>query len=208
MSNCILCGRFLRKAELSDLSDPPKLTTLYSLSRKILYRNDQLLKSRIVHIECAKRVLALGDGWHKISFYSPPSRPREPTRTIGVLNGKLYWDDFWHVQQHKCTNPECEHGPLLTPWVINILMGITPAEREPIGAETRRLVLDRYEQRCARCHKRRPLELHHRRPVVHGGTNDPNNLVALCHPCHKQHSGEFTENIRPDLKTIFLNSEH
>lgn len=124
-----------------------------------------------------------------------------------MLNGKLYSDDFEHIGNHNCGNPECGGGPLLTTGMINMLMGITPAERQPINGETRRAVLERYEHRRARCHKRRPLELHHRLPVVHGGTNDAHNLVPLCHPCHARHSEEFTENIWPDLKSIFLSSE-
>ena len=28
------------------------------------------------------------------------------------------------------------------------------------------------------------LEVHHVTPKRHGGTDDPTNLVSLCHPCH------------------------
>ena len=207
MSHCILCARFLRQWELPGISQPPQSIELYSLKRKIFNRIDYPLHSCLVHIVCAGKVLALGNGWHRVSVYSPPSRPTKPKRTMGVLNGKLYWDDFWHDRNHNCGNPECEGGPLLTAGVVNMLLGITPAERQSINAETRQLVQERHEYRCGRCHKRRPLEMHHRRPVIHGGTNDPDNLVALCHPCHARHSGEFTESIWPDLQSIFLNSE-
>jgi HNH endonuclease len=208
MRNCILCGRRFRKWELPGISQPSQSIALYSLRRKILNRTDHPLKTCLVHIACAGKVLAFGNGWYRVPVYSPPSRPRKPKRTMGVLNGKLYQDDFQYIHSQHCRDPECPGaGPWLTPGMINRLMGITPAERQSISLETRQLILERYEYRCARCHKRRPLEMHHRRPVIHGGTNDPDNLVALCHPCHVQHSGEFEESIWPDLQSIFLNSE-
>ena len=207
MPNCILCGRFLRKCELPDTVHPAHSINLYSLKRKILYRGDHPLRTRVVHAQCAGHVLALGNGWHRVPVYSPPSRPSAKMRTMGVLNGKLYSDDFEHIRNHNCGNPECDGGPLLTTGMMNMLMGLTPAERQSINGETRRAVLERYEHRCARCHKRRPLEVHHRLPVCHGGTNDQDNLVPLCHPCHARHSGEFTENIWPNLESIFLSSE-
>ncbi|SRR6266704_395514 len=199
MPKCILCGRFPRKAELPELSNPAKILTLYSLSRKILYGYDHRLKSYIVHAHSAVQILGNGNGWHQIACFSLTSRDRR-NRTIGVLNGKLYWDDF----PHHCT--ECNDIGL-TPVEINLLMGITPAERRPIAAQTRERVLDRYGHKCARCNAGHDLELHHRRAVIHGGTNEPDNLVPLCYGCHTQHAGEFTEHIWPDLQTIFLNSE-
>jgi len=146
----------------------------------------------------------MGNGWHKIPCF-PLAKLRRPQHTIGVLDGKLYWDDFPHFD-HDCKDPECD-GLGLTPGEINLLMGITPAERQPIDARTRQTVLDRYGHQCARCKVSDDLEIHHRRPVINGGTNAPDNLVPLCYRCHTQHAGEFTERFRPDLKSIFLNAE-
>jgi len=177
---------------------------LYSLRRKMLYRCDHSLKSYIVHAQSAVQILGMGNGWHQIACSVLVCRQR-PKRTIGVLNGKLYWDDFPRFEHH-CDDPKCS-GLALSPAEINLLMGIRPAERRPIAAETQQLVLDRYGHKCARCNAGDDLELHHRRPVIHGGTNAPDNLVPLCYGCHRQHEGEFTERIWPDLKSIFLNSE-
>jgi len=201
-----MCGKSPAKAELPELSNPAKFLTLYSLRRKIVYRCDHPLKSYIVHASGAAQILRLGNGWHQVGCFSPPSRVTRPKRTIGVLNGKLYLDDFAHALNHNCGNPLCD-GLMLTPTEINLCMGITPAERQPIDSQTRQLVLERYDHKCARCHKPRTLDLHHRLPVIHGGTNAPNNLIPLCHPCHVRHSEEFTEHIWPDLQSIFLNSE-
>jgi hypothetical protein len=146
----------------------------------------------------------MGNGWHKVACSSLLFRQR-PKRTIGVLNGKLYWDDFMHFD-HDCEDAQCD-GIGLRPREINLLMGITPAERQPIDAQTRQTVLDWYGHRCARCKASDDLEMHHRRPVIHGGTNAPDNLIPLCYGCHSQHAGEFTEHIWPNLKSIFLNTE-
>jgi hypothetical protein len=200
MPKCILCGRSPRKVELPELSNPRKFLSLYSLRRKILYRHDHSLKSYVVHAQSAVQIQGMGNGWHQIKCF-PLGRVR-PQHAIGVLNGKLYWDDFPHFD-HDGTYD----GIGLTPTEINLLLGITPAERQPIDAQTRQMVLDRFGHKCVRCNARNDLELHHRRPVIHGGTNDPDNLVPLCYGCHTQHAGEFIEPIWPDLKSIFLQSE-
>lgn len=209
MPKCILCGRSPLKRELSELFNPANFLPLYSLRRKILYRHDHGLKSYIVHAKGAAQILERGNGRHQIAcFFTPSREPRKRerrNRTIGVLNGKLYWDDFLHFKD-DCDDPNCD-GLALRPAEINLLMGITPAQRQPIDAQTRQLVLDRHGHKCARCNTTHALELHHRRPVIHGGTNDPDNLVPLCYGCHTKHAGDFTEHIWPDLENIFLNSE-
>lgn len=196
MAKCILCGKSPAKEEF---------LTVHSLRRKVLYRFDHPLKSHIVHASGAAQILKLGNGWHQIACFSPPSRPTRRKRTMGVLNGKLYLDDFPHFNHH-CGNPECD-GLVLFSGEINLLMGITPAERQPIDPQTKRLVLEAYDLKCARCGNRTGLELHHRLPVVHGGTNVADNLIPLCHACHWWHAGEFTQHIWPDLEAIFLNTE-
>jgi 5-methylcytosine-specific restriction endonuclease McrA len=204
MPICILCGRYPTRGEVLELSNDEKFLKLFSLRKKILHRRDHLLKSYVAHTPSALPVLARGNGWHEIASVSLSNRVRHK-RIIGVLNGKLYWDDFPHCNHH-CDNSACS-GITLTPGEINRLMGITPVERRPIDARTRRLVLDRHGGKCARCGANEDLDLHHRRPVIHGGTNHHDNLVPLCFNCHTYHSEEFTEHIWPDLESIFLGSE-
>jgi 5-methylcytosine-specific restriction endonuclease McrA len=59
--------------------------------------------------------------------------------------------------------------------------------RQTILPKTRREVLQRDRHRCQTpgCRNTRFLELHHKRPVNKGGTNDPANLVTLCAACHR-----------------------
>ena len=55
------------------------------------------------------------------------------------------------------------------------------------GAEWERLrqqVKDRDDHRCQRCGGAGRLEIHHVIELVHGGTNDLDNLSALCRLCH------------------------
>src|SRR5258706_16009128 len=55
--------------------------------------------------------------------------------------------------------------------------------------DLRAFVLDRDGFRCQACwvkHKKQPkrLSVHHIVPRDSGGSNDPDNLCALCHNCH------------------------
>ena len=52
----------------------------------------------------------------------------------------------------------------------------------------RRFILDRDRQTCYRCDKyfraQNDLSVHHLVPRVDGGSDDPSNLITLCHRCH------------------------
>lgn len=39
---------------------------------------------------------------------------------------------------------------------------------------------------CVRCGSSHNLEVHHRVPLAHGGTNSLDNLETLCHACHRR----------------------
>jgi len=59
--------------------------------------------------------------------------------------------------------------------------------RATIPPSIRRRVLARDGHQCSApgCGSTHHLEIHHRVPVAPGGTNDPGNLVTLCHRCHR-----------------------
>jgi len=58
-----------------------------------------------------------------------------------------------------------------------------------VSASTRRQVLERVQHRCSRCGSSECLQLHHKRPRMIGGMNDPDNLVVLCRHCHMELEG-------------------
>jgi hypothetical protein len=66
---------------------------------------------------------------------------------------------------------------------------VSPAgrRRKTIPPAVRAKVLARDGHRCAAegCGATQFLEVHHRVPVAAGGTNDSENLVTLCHRCHR-----------------------
>ncbi|MEZ4388921.1 MAG: HNH endonuclease signature motif containing protein [Candidatus Krumholzibacteriia bacterium] len=70
----------------------------------------------------------------------------------------------------------------------------TGRRRSLIPPRTRRLALQRARMRCEApgCDQMRMLEVHHRRPIADGGSNDLGNLVVLCWRCHRAH--HTTEN--------------
>lgn len=60
-------------------------------------------------------------------------------------------------------------------------------KREPIGSKLRYDILTRDGYRCVKCGARgneSKLHVDHKKPVSHGGTNDPSNLQTLCENCN------------------------
>ena len=55
---------------------------------------------------------------------------------------------------------------------------------------TRKAVYEREGYRCALCDSTRQLELHHIIKRSQGGTDNPENLICLCHYCHLMAHGE------------------
>lgn len=48
----------------------------------------------------------------------------------------------------------------------------------------------RDKKKCTACGSREKLTVHHRTPLIQGGSNDVANLITLCFSCHmKAHHG-------------------
>ena len=45
-------------------------------------------------------------------------------------------------------------------------------------------VKERYGGRCAKCGRKKNLEIHRINPVVYGGRDELSNLIPLCSTCH------------------------
>lgn len=61
------------------------------------------------------------------------------------------------------------------------------ATRVPVAESVRRIVLD--VDGCHYCEQPFPSEVDHLLPVIQGGTNHLDNLVAACHRCNAEKSG-------------------
>lgn len=48
----------------------------------------------------------------------------------------------------------------------------------------RTAILIRDDYTCQGCGGQERLQVHHRVPLMDGGSNDPENLIALCRACH------------------------
>jgi len=76
-------------------------------------------------------------------------------------------------------------------------------------------VLERDNWKCRRCGEEyRVLEVHHIIPKAKGGSDDPDNLITLCWPCHMRAHRERrwklrygTTNIN-EIKNIILKGEY
>lgn len=60
------------------------------------------------------------------------------------------------------------------------------SKRIKIQSEQRDRIYKRDGYRCIKCGMKYDLNIHHKKKVSEGGTNDDDNLVTLCVPCHAE----------------------
>jgi len=58
-------------------------------------------------------------------------------------------------------------------------------QRETVSQSMRDRILEQDGEQCRRCGSGTDLEIHHIRPVSHGGEDTPDNLATLCVDCHQ-----------------------
>lgn len=58
--------------------------------------------------------------------------------------------------------------------------------RRRIPGVVRRAVMERSDWKCVRCGSHRDVLIDHVVPVVYGGSDDPENLQALCRGCNSK----------------------
>ena len=69
----------------------------------------------------------------------------------------------------------------------------TSTKKFTLTQPTRRLII-REVGKCENCNDKKSLEVHHIKKESDGGGNTPNNLIVLCHECHKDkaHRGSLS----------------
>jgi hypothetical protein len=95
----------------------------------------------------------------------------------------------------------------LNPTMQEMLYGKKPTKqkkttKKPIKTSKKKFTLTQPTGRliikevgkCENCNDKKSLEVHHIKKVSDGGGNTPNNLIVLCHECHKDkaHRGSFS----------------
>jgi hypothetical protein len=99
-----------------------------------------------------------------------------------LLCGRKFHDHPCHSERRKYCSYECANKEF---------------ERRCSGVETtfygkafwkemRNLVLERDGHRCQKCGADRLLHVHHLRERRNGGDDSKENLLSLCHPCHRK----------------------
>lgn len=69
-----------------------------------------------------------------------------------------------------------------------------------VGSKLRKEVISRDNYRCVKCFRAKSLAVHHVIPLVDGGTDELNNLIALCRACHAEwHALEIVSLLSFDL---------
>ncbi len=138
--HCIFCGEYLNPSEHETLEKTNGLQAVRSLKQKLFQQTDKVLRSYVIHHAEAESLLVKGNGFHK-GRRLLPSRHAFIQTTYGVLNRKIYVNDL----------PHCPCGsPMLSTGQVKRLLGILPAQRCPIDAETRSAVLARWHFACGR----------------------------------------------------------
>ena len=67
------------------------------------------------------------------------------------------------------------------------IKGVEYQQGTLVGYEVRESLLEKWERRCAYCHKTDvPLEVEHIVPRARGGSNRVSNLTLACEPCNKK----------------------
>lgn len=60
--------------------------------------------------------------------------------------------------------------------------------RSGVSKDLREMILQRDDNFCIMCHFKSSdfgiMQVHHITPASKGGSDDPNNLITLCKPCH------------------------
>jgi hypothetical protein len=106
---------------------------------------------------------------------------------------ELRTEEGWPVRTRNTGRPDLDQGE----YILEEDKQDEPHDRN-IPDTVRVKVLDRDEHECRNCgagyedFRRNPddprnkLEIHHARPHVEGGENNPDNLVTLCNVCHDE----------------------
>lgn len=143
--------------------------------------------------------------------YSSPSRPPD---LYAPWDGEDYLMPAWHCD--ACAEPDFEPiwlGPIALCGACSIAVMEVKYERhggrylswphandrpredkrKPIPAKLRTQVFERDAYRCRYCRSYESLSLDHVVPVVAGGTNTEENLVAACRACNSRKHGRTPE---------------
>jgi 5-methylcytosine-specific restriction endonuclease McrA len=69
--------------------------------------------------------------------------------------------------------------------------------RKGVPRGTERRVFERAQWRCEACRSRNALQLDHKIPRCHGGTDQERNLQLLCRACHTlKHRDDFLQDVK------------
>lgn len=147
-------------------------------ARKTRYRKPRFLNRRH-SIQKGRLIPTIRSKIHSHEKEIELIRSILPVTTIVLETGQF--------DPHLMKNPELA-DPKIRPWGY---------QRGPqYGYENlRAMILDRDGYLCRYCkgkHKDSKLDVHHIVYRTNGGSNDPSNLITLCHTCHKKlHDGKI-----------------
>lgn len=75
-------------------------------------------------------------------------------------------------------------------------------KRKDISDTQRNRILHRDGYKCVKCGCTYNLEIHHKKPISHGGDNSDDNLETICIDCHAEEHPEIANFILSKLKYL------
>lgn len=123
-----------------------------------------------------------------------PKKPKKPCRYPGCpkLTDNRYCEEHQKISDANYEKYERSYAP-----------------SERYGANWKR-ISEAYRSRhpfCEDCLKRgiyrKTEEVHHIKPISHGGTNEESNLRSLCHDCHSRYTAKMGDRWHKNRNTVY-----
>lgn len=99
--------------------------------------------------------------------------------------GDLFTPLFDFTNKHSFSDELYTHQ-MISPQEKKIIMSGKTSTKRSVSETKKKYVASQQGWKCGKCHKQLPawFEVDHTIRLEHGGTNEVNNLVALCRDCH------------------------
>lgn len=114
---------------------------------------------------------------------------------LGPWDGKEPIDMFKTRRAKEMKYLSLRNSPMLKAHDSNgkplyrLTRGLSFVRTKPLSKSRREEVIAR-DKKCVECDNSGPYEVHHLIRYIDGGSNDMDNLVTLCEPCHRSKGGQ------------------
>ena len=141
------------------------------------YHDNFFIKSFQVYQKYYKMALiaVMGLGFYLMTI-------RNPSQSVSTLNALNQYVNVMPIDK----NAKGMMGPLLNSPAVNRLMQPSKTTKRSVSETKKKFIASNQNWKCGECKEmlKAWFEVDHIRRLDQGGTNDIENLVALCRNCH------------------------